>query len=349
MNGVGGGAAAAAANGLWDWCVAFLASLEAQGFFPQTITQRRAQLRAFAQWCAERDVVLGVAADRAVFAAYRRQLHVGRDAAGHGLALQTQTHRLKTLRAFGRFLIGSGLVAVNPAGAIELPRLPTTLPPAVLHRDQIAAILAAPNLAAPCGVRDRCLLELLLCGLNPRELTAAAVAEVAVDRQWFTITAAAGGRGRVVPLSPDAVRWLGRYLDEVRPFLAVQNGSGKGPETAARRRRAGLPQAAEALFLSRWGAGMWHGSIAGALAPHLGAAGLPASRGLVCLREAAAVHLLEAGCDLRFLAALFGFRSLGSVQRYAAVSVRRLKAVHARFHPAEQAGTDTPNTDHAEP
>lgn len=335
--------------GLWDWCLAFLASLEVNGYRPQTIASRREQMRAFVQWCAERGVVLGAEADRAVFTAYRRHLHGWRDADGDGWALQTQAGRLKTLRAFGRFLIGTGLVAVNPAGAIELPKLPQTLPAAVLTREQIAAILAAPDPATPCGVRDRAMLELILCGLNPRELTAATLADVADGRQRFTVSAASGGRGRVVPLSLDAAQWLGRYLDEARPVLAAAVGSGSSPQSAERRQRAGLPLAASALFLSRWGAGMWHGSVSWTLGPHLEGAGLARSRGLACLREAAAVHLLEAGCDLRYLAALFGFRSLASVQRYAAVSVLRLKAVHARFHPAEQAGPTSPNQEHPRP
>ena len=337
------------APSLWDWCLAFLASLDAGGYQPQTVTQRREQLRAFVHWCMERGVVLGCDATRAVFTAYRRHLHSWRDDNGDGLALQTQAGRLKTLRAFGRFLIGTGLVAVNPAGAIELPKLPKTLPAAVLTREHITAILASPDVSTPCGVRDRTMMELILCGLNPRELTAATVADVAADRQRFTVSAAAGGRGRVVPLSPAACTWLARYLDEARPVLARATGSGSGPHTPERRQRAGLPQAVDALFLSRWGAGMWHGCISSVLGPCLKAAGIPRARGLSCLREAAAVHLLEAGCDLRYLAALFGFRSLGSVQRYAAVSVLRLKTVHARFHPAEQAGPTTPTEEHPEP
>lgn len=139
---------------------------------------------------------------------------------------------------------------------------------------------------------------------------------------------------RVVPLSPDACRWLSRYVNDIRPVLVRATGS--GPESAARRQRAELPTADSALFLSRWDAGLWHGCIAWTLGPYLEMAGLTRSRGLTCLREAAAVQLLEAGCDLRYLAALFGFRSLASVQRYAAVSVQRFKRVHAQFHPAEQ-------------
>ena len=334
---------------LWDWCLAFLSSMEANGYRRQTVRQRREQLRAFVQWCAERSVVLGIAADRAVFTAYRRHLSVWRDDDGAGYALQTQACRLKTLRAFGRFLIGSGWVKINPAGAIELPKLPKTLPAAVLTHEQIAAILAAPEVSTLCGVRDRALLEMMLCGLGARELVAATLADVAADYQWLTVTAHSGGRSRVVPLSPQACRWLGRYVNEVRPVLVRATGSGSGPESAARRQRAELPTADAALFLSRWGAGLWHGCIAWTLGPYLEIAGLTRSRGLTCLREAAAVQLLEAGCDFRYLAALFGFRSLASVQRYAAVSVQRLKRVHAQFHPAEQAGTMTPNEEHPSP
>ena len=335
--------------GLWDWCTAFVASQEANGYQRQTIGQRREHLRAFAQWCAERGAVLGVDATQEVFTAYRRHLHGWRDDAGHGLALQTQAARLKTLRAFGRFLIGSGLVVVNPAGGLELPKLPQTLPAALLTGEQIAGILRAPDVGTACGIRDRALLELILCGLNPRELTAATVADVSPDRQRFTVTAAAGGRGRVVPLSPAASAWLGRYIDDVRQLLAAATGSGSTPQSVERRQRAGLPPAAVSLFLSRWGAGMWHGCVAWTLGPHLETAGLPRSRGLACLREAAAVQLLEAGCDLRYLAALFGFRSLASVQRYAAVSVVRLKTIHARFHPAEQGGPISKPPEHAQP
>jgi integrase/recombinase XerD len=89
--------------------------------------------------------------------------------------------------------------------------------------------------------------------------------------------------------------------------------------------------------LSQWGSKLEHGDISQILAKHLKKAALPHKRPTTILRDTMAVHALEAGLDLRILAALLGHADLQGVKKYAAMDVRHLRAVHAKFHPAEQA------------
>lgn len=60
-------------------------------------------------------------------------------------------------------------------------------------------------------------------------------------------------------------------------------------------------------------------------------------RVLSALKDSLAVQLLEAGCDPRYLAALFGHADLQSVRKYQRMSVQQLREIHRRHHPAERA------------
>jgi hypothetical protein len=48
--------------------------------------------------------------------------------------------------------------------------------------------------------------------------------------------------------------------------------------------------------------------------------------------------MLEGGADIRYVAEMLGHARLETTQRYTRVSIDRLRAVHARSHPA--AGLD---------
>jgi len=57
-----------------------------------------------------------------------------------------------------------------------------------------------------------------------------------------------------------------------------------------------------------------------------------------------ATLLLEGGADIRHIQAMLGHAELSTTALYTRVSVARLKAVHARTHPAER-GQEGPRAD----
>ncbi|MFP4451647.1 MAG: tyrosine-type recombinase/integrase, partial [Rhodosalinus sp.] len=221
-----------------------------------------------------------------------------------------------------RWCVAEGLIARgDPFAVLELPKTPAALPAGLFTAEQIAALLAVPDVATPLGLRNRTLLELTAAvGITGRELAALRLRDSEADTGLVTVRPLDRGRSRTVPLGTAAGRWLRRYLAEARPRLVVGRAQ------------------TDALFVSQHG---WPLTFSDAA--HIGreaarAAGLPTRRVLSALKDSLAVQLLEAGCDPRYLAALFGHADLQSVRKYQRMSVQQLQEVHRRHHPAEREG-----------
>ena len=52
------------------------------------------------------------------------------------------------------------------------------------------------------------------------------------------------------------------------------------------------------------------------------------------LRHTFATLLLESGCDVRYVQEMLGHSKLETTAVYTHVSIRTLKAMHAKYHPA---------------
>jgi integrase/recombinase XerD len=65
------------------------------------------------------------------------------------------------------------------------------------------------------------------------------------------------------------------------------------------------------------------------------------------MRHTFATHMLEGGADIRHIQAMLGHEDLSSTQIYTQVSVKKLKEVHERAHPAKD-GRDKSEQIHRE-
>jgi integrase/recombinase XerC len=223
--------------------------------------------------------------------------------------------RLSTLRSFYRFLRREGRVAASPMRLISTPRRRRRLPGALTH-DAVAALLAAPPVDQPTGLRDRAILELLYAGgLRVGELVALRCEQVAGDEIRVR---GKGGRDRVVLVGSQAGAWLRRYLAEARPKLARPPGSGRGADACFLNARGG-PLTARAV---QWLVGRWvrAAALGQRTTPHV-------------LRHTFATHLLDGGADLRAVQELLGHASLATTQIYTHVSREHLKRIYAQAHP----------------
>jgi len=221
--------------------------------------------------------------------------------------------RVSSLKRFYQYCVREGLVRADPTLKLDPPKRAPRFPKSLSEHD-IEALLASPDTATAMGMRDRAMLETLYAtGLRVSELVAlklhAANLQAGVAR-----VLGKGAKERLVPLGEEAVHWIERYLNEVRPAL-------KG------RREP------EALFITARGAGMtrqafWH------LVRRYGARAIPGKRlSPHVLRHAFATHLINHGADLRVVQMLLGHADISTTQIYTHVARERLKQLHAKHHP----------------
>jgi integrase/recombinase XerD len=221
--------------------------------------------------------------------------------------------RLSSLKRFYQYCLRERVIAADPTLRLDPPKRAPRFPKTLSESD-VEALLAAPDVSAPIGLRDRAMLELLYAtGLRVSELVTVKTFEVNLDSGVVRVMGK-GSKERLVPLGEEAVDWIARYAKEARPPL-------KGKREP------------DALFLTARGAGMtrqafWHlirrygvRAIPGkTLSPHV-------------LRHAFATHLINHGADLRVVQMLLGHADISTTQIYTHVARERLKQLHAKHHP----------------
>ncbi|MHC8441316.1 MAG: site-specific tyrosine recombinase XerD [Candidatus Eutrophobiaceae bacterium] len=226
---------------------------------------------------------------------------------------KTVARRLSTLRGFYAWLLREGNLAENPTARIIVPRLGSKLPSS-LTEDEVDALLGAPDISTPRGMRDRAMLELLYaCGLRVSELVGLSLQQVNFAGGSVKVFGK-GGKQRLVPFGQQAMEWLERYIGGARRELVVAMDA--EPLFPG---RADKPITRQAF---------WHlirryalkTGISKHISPHV-------------LRHAFATHLLNHGADLRVVQMLLGHSSISTTQIYTHVAQERLKNLHAMHHP----------------
>ncbi len=240
-----------------------------------------------------------------------------------GLSPATIARKVAVLRSFYGYLVRRGILPTHPLRALGTPKVPSRLP-RFLTVEETVALLMAPDLRTPQGLRDRAILELLYAsGLRVGELVALNLGDVDWGRREVHVRGK-GGRERLALLGRPALRALRAYVYQGRPLLVGQ----------------GRPQAhpdAEALFLNRWGRRLSDRSVRTLVSEYARQVGLEDVTPHT-LRHTFATHLLEGGADLRIVQELLGHARLTTTQRYTHVTQTHLREVYGRIFPLPNSG-----------
>lgn len=277
-----------------------------KGLSKNSLDSYRTDLTLFAQWLSVhgKNLLAVSSADLQLYLAYRLE---------QKLQSRSSARFLSCMRGFYRHQLREGVLQENPMVLIESPKLPRSLPKSLTEAD-VEALLDAPDLDDPVGLRDRTMLEVLYaCGLRVTELVTLTMPQINL-RQNVIRVMGKGSKERLIPMGEEAADWLEKYFREARPFL-LNN----------------LPD--EVVFPSTRAQAMtrqtfWHrikhwATVAGIdkpLSPHT-------------LRHAFATHLLNHGADLRVVQLLLGHSDLSTTQIYTHIARTRMKAQHAAHHP----------------
>lgn len=277
-----------------------------RGLSEATLSSYRQDLKLFARWChSQRLVLLAVDdADLRCYLAFRLE--------SQKLSARSTARFMSCVRGFYGYCLRERLVEQDPSALIESPKQGRPLPKSLTESD-VEALLAAPEISDPIGLRDRTMLEVLYaCGLRVSELVGLTLADVNL-RQGVVRVMGKGGKERLIPMGDEAASWLLRYAKEARPLL--------------------LKTSVDVMFPSNRGQQMTRQTFWHRIKHWSMVAGIEKSLSPHTLRHAFATHLINHGADLRVVQLLLGHSDLSTTQIYTHVAIERMKSLHGEHHP----------------
>ena len=277
------------------------------GLAKATLDSYRSDLGRFALWLAESDAEPLLDARETTLTAFIAKI-------SREIRASSQSRYLSTLRRFYRWQVTRGRLLIDPTKKLLSPSLPSRLPK-VMSEKQVEALLNAPDLGNPLGLRDRAMLETLYAtGLRVSELVNLKQHEIGFNEGVLRVIGK-GSKERLVPLGEVALDWLGDYLKNARPEI-IKN------------------QLSDAMFVTARGGAMTRQAFWQLIKRYAVIAEIdPARLSPHVLRHAFATHLLNHGADLRVVQLLLGHADISTTQIYTHVARERLKSLHAIHHP----------------
>ena len=278
-----------------------------RGLSENTLTAYRTDLQGLAKWLYQQksgDLLQASRGQLLDYLSYRVQ---------KGSKSRSAARLLSSIKRFYQYYVREQLIKQDPSDRIDAPKLGRTLPKS-LSEAEVEALLDAPDLKDPLGVRDRTMLELLYAtGLRVSELVTLRMVQINL-RQGVVRVQGKGDKERLVPLGEEAITWLEKYLDEARHQITPASVTDYVFTT---RRHSAMTRQAFWYLIKRYAQKV---GIKKHLTPHT-------------LRHCFATHLLNHGADLRVVQMLLGHSDLSTTQIYTHVARERLRSLHARHHP----------------
>lgn len=233
-------------------------------------------------------------------------------------SIRSRNARLAAIRSFMRYAAlkePSALALAQSVLAIPMKRFERPLI-GFLSREQIQAILEAPDPTTWSGQRDRVMFATLYnTGARVSELTGMRIADLSFESGPAIHIRGKGRKERQVPLWPATAkqlrRWLRRYPRELHQPLFINRCGGA-------LTRIGVT---ERLQLAAQHAALRHPQLATRrISPHL-------------IRHSLAMHLLQSGVDITVIALWLGHESPVTTHMYVEADLkmkqRALKSLQA--------------------
>nr|WP_315430633.1 site-specific tyrosine recombinase XerD [uncultured Albidiferax sp.] len=280
-----------------------------QGLSKNTLAAYRRDLALLAAWLQPQSRALDDTREQDLQAYF---------AARHAQTKATSANRrLTVFKRYFRWALRERLILADPTlklqPARQAPRAIKTLTEA-----QVEALLTAPDVDTPLGLRDRAMLELMYAsGLRVSELVLLKTFQLSLNDGVLRVLGK-GSKERLVPFGQVAGIWLERYMEEARPEIL----DGKQADDlfiTSRGNKAGRAMS-RVMFWMLVRKYALAADIHVALSPHT-------------LRHAFATHLLNHGADLRAVQMLLGHADISTTTIYTHVARERLHALHAKHHP----------------
>jgi integrase/recombinase XerD len=276
-----------------------------EGLSKNTLAAYRRDLSLYGRWLAGQGKAIDATVESDLNAYF---------AARHGETRATSANRrLTVFKRYFRWALRERIVVADPTLKLQSAKQPLRVPK-TLSEPQVEALVSAPDVETPLGLRDRAMLELMYAsGLRVSELVGLKLFNVGMNEGVLRVLGK-GSKERLVPFGQVARDWIERYLAQARPAILA------GQQT-------------DDLFVTARGCGMSRVMFWMIVKKHALAAGITAPLSPHTLRHAFATHLLNHGADLRAVQMLLGHADISTTTIYTHVARERLKSLHAQHHP----------------
>ena len=275
------------------------------GLSPNTLAAYRRDLTLYAQWLDAQGLALNDSTETLLNSYF---------AAQHATTRATSANRrLSVFKRYFHWALREGSIHADPTLKLQSAKQALRVPK-TLSQAQVEALLHAPDVDTPLGLRDRTMLELMYAsGLRVTELVSLGVLDVSLNDGVLRVLGK-GAKERLVPFGEVARAWLERYLEEGRGVIL------DGQQTSD-------------LFVTARGSRMTRVMFWIIVKKQALAAGITAPLSPHTLRHAFATHLLNHGADLRAVQMLLGHADISTTTIYTHGARERLKALHGQHHP----------------
>lgn len=233
---------------------------------------------------------------------------------GKKYAVRSQARILSGIKSFYEFMIEEEWIEINPTTLISAPKIGSNIPD-TLSTKEIDKIIAAIDLSAAHGERNRAIIELLYgCGLRVSELTEIKISDLFFDEDFIRVLGK-GNKQRLVPIATYTQKIINIYKDQVRVHQKIQ------------------PKFSDHLFLNNRGGKLTRVMIFTIIKKYVELAGIKKNISPHTFRHSFATHLLENGADLRSIQLMLGHESITTTEIYMHIDKKFLRENIEKFHP----------------
>lgn len=288
----------------------YLAHMRIQGMHRDTIADYKTNLREYGQYLCDASQFSFFTANESIIQGYTQAVK------GQKRSAYTTWKKQHAVYALYDWLQQSGRILLNPARKPEcehLQRLPRSIPSWVTLKDVYRRLRRSHRYVEQ---RDFAIIDLAYsCGLRRRELAALNVDDI--DQHGATIRVKGkGGRKRVVPIGPRALKELLYYVYHIRTlFIKGNHTTALFPSWIGGGKRMN-PYSINAMFRRL----RLHYGFEKNFQPHK-------------LRHAFAADLVRNGAPVQDVSKMLGHVKLETTQVYIRLLPLDLKKQHERFHP----------------
>ncbi len=225
----------------------------------------------------------------------------------------TVAHKITSIKSYFNYNIKRGIVSVNPADKVSIPKLTKHLPE-YLTEEEVGKLLDV-EVKSPYDYRNKTILELLYSsGIRISELVNIKTPNYDSEECLIRIMGK-GSKERIVPLGDYAVNIMNDYMNNYRPLINKKH--------------------TDYVFINNRGDKISRQFIFKVIKKEALKKGIKKDISPHTLRHTFATHLLKNGADLRIIQELLGHENISTTQIYTHVTNNKLKSDYETYFPKD--------------